>query len=83
MELVDTRDLKSLAFQREGSSPSSLTTQEPWGVVQLAERLTVTQEVVGSSPAAPGIKYAEIAQLVEHHVANVKVAGSRPAFRSI
>ena len=54
VELVDTRDLKSLAFQREGSSPSSLTIQEPWGVVQLAERLTVTQEVVGSSPTAPG-----------------------------
>ena len=24
-----------------------------WGVVQLEERLTVTQEVVGSSPTAP------------------------------
>ncbi len=26
-----------------------------WGVVQLAERLTVNQEVAGSSPAAPAI----------------------------
>ena len=65
VELVDTRDLKSLAFQREGSSPSSLTTHEPWGVVQLAERLTVTQEVVGSNPIAPGTYYEGLlAQLV-------------------
>ena len=36
-----------------------------------------------SSLPNPTTLYAEIAQLVEHHVANVKVAGSSPAFRSI
>ena len=36
-----------------------------------------------SSLPNPTTLYAEIAQLVEHHVANVKVAGSIPAFRSM
>ena len=49
-------------------------------------RSVVTRKVAGSSPAAPAFflcSSAKVAQLVEHHVANVKVAGSSPAFRSI
>ena len=59
-----------------------LIDRDNWGVVQLAGRLVVTQEIVGSSPAAPA-SLAGIAQMVEHHVANVNVTGSNPVSRSI
>ena len=40
----------------------------------------------GSSPASSTKKvfekYAEVAQLVEHNIAKVRVAGSSPVFRS-
>ena len=36
-----------------------------WGVVQLVERLTVNQEVVGSSPTAPACLLYSIYSLME------------------
>ena len=41
--------------------------------------LTLGTNHAGSS----GDKRAEVAQLVEHHLAKVRVAGSSPVFRSI
>lgn len=34
------------------------------------------------APGAGGLKKAKVAQLVERNLAKVKVAGSRPVFRS-
>ena len=49
------------------------------GVAQLAERLTVAQEVQGSSPCThPIIEYGPVAQLVEQGTLNPKVQGSNP-----
>ena len=36
----------------------------------------------GSSPASSTVDFAEVAQLVEHNLAKVRVAGSSPVFRS-
>ena len=61
------------------------------GVAQLGERLNGIQEVRGSIPltsmadvaAENGCLFAGIAQLVEHNLAKVGVAGSSPVFRSV
>src|SRR5690606_20324357 len=56
--------------------PSRIT--EPfWGVAQLVAQLTLTQNVVGSSPTS--IANARIAHQVEQCPCNSKVAGSIPA----
>ena len=52
------------------------------GVAQLGERLNGIQEVRGSIPLA-SIPCAGIAQLVEHNLAKVGVAGSSPVSRSL
>ena len=46
------------------------------------ERLVWDQEVAGSNPVTPIITYARVAQLVEHDLAKVGVAGSNPVVRS-
>ena len=46
------------------------------------ERLVWDQEVAGSNPVTPIITYARVAQLVEHDLAKVGVAGSSPVSRS-
>ena len=71
---------------------------EPGGVAQLGERLNGIQEVSGSIPLAstggpvpPGSSgsgsqsgtIAGIAQLVEHNLAKVGVAGSSPVSRFV
>ncbi len=69
----------------------------PGGVAQLGERLNGIQEVSGSIPlASTGVRFrpnflfrfpsgtcAGIAQLVEHNLAKVGVAGSSPVSRSL
>ena len=64
----------------------------PGGVAQLGERLNGIQEVRGSIPltsmagvaAKNGcLECAGIAQLVEHNLAKVGVAGSSPVSRSV
>ena len=47
------------------------------------EHLPYKQRVGGSTPSAPTIFYAEVAQLVEHNLAKVGVASSSLVFRSI
>ena len=52
------------------------------GVAQLGERLNGIQEVSGSIPLASIARVvAGIAQLVEHNLAKVGVAGSSPVSR--
>ena len=61
------------------------------GVAQLGERLNGIQEVRGSIPLTSmaswwdenGCLFAGIAQLVEHNLAKVGVAGSSPVSRSL
>ena len=48
----------------------------------MAERLTVTQEVVGSNPAAPAF-YTPLAQRIEHWPSKPRVEGSNPSGRTI
>ena len=50
------------------------------GVAQLAERLTVAQEVQGSSPCTHPIleEHGPLAQLAEQGTLNPKVQGSNP-----
>ena len=50
---------------------------EEAGVVSSILTLGTNRQHVGS------VKRAEVAQLVEHHLAKVRVAGSSPVFRSI
>jgi hypothetical protein len=62
-------------------SPSGVVDQ--YGVLaQMGEQRLCKATVVGSIPTFSTKHNAGIAQLVERHVANVKVAGSSPATRS-
>src|SRR5690625_3952037 len=50
-------------------------------------RFLHTEEVTGSNPVSPTTgssdpRHADVAQLVEHHLAKVRVAGSNPVVRS-
>ena len=51
-------------------------------VAQLVEQRTENPRVVGSIPTG-GTIYADLAHLVERHLAKVEVAGSSPVIRSI
>ena len=51
-------------------------------VAQLVEQGTENPRVVGSIPTG-GTIFADLAHLVERHLAKVEVAGSRPVIRSI
>ena len=50
-------------------------------VAQLVEQGTENPRVVGSIPTG-GTIYADLAHLVERHLAKVEVAGSSPVIRS-
>ena len=50
-------------------------------VAQLVEQRTENPRVVGSIPTG-GTTYADLAHLVERHLAKVEVAGSSPVIRS-
>ena len=50
-------------------------------VAQLVEQGTENPRVVGSIPTG-GTTYADLAHLVERHLAKVEVAGSSPVIRS-
>ena len=52
-------------------------------VAQLVEQMPCKHPVVGSNPINGSITHAGIAQLVEHRVANAKVASSSLVSRSI
>ena len=53
------------------------------GVAQMGARVVWDHEVAGSIPVTPTtIQNAGVTQLVECHLAKVKVAGSSPVFRS-
>ena len=47
------------------------------------ERFPDTEEVTSSNLVTPTICDADMAQLVEHHLAKVRVAGSNPVVRSM
>ena len=61
-------------------------------IAQLGEHLPYKQRVIGSSPIVPTKRvkvsslcpfyYADVAHLVERHLAKVEVAGSSPVIRS-
>ncbi len=74
----------------EGSSPLVRSILYG-GVAQLVEQVTLNHWVHGSSPCTPTIprmgrakryQEANLAQLVEHHLAKVDVEGSSPLVRS-
>ena len=52
-------------------------------VAQLVEQGTENPRVVGSIPTGGTIKYADLAHLVERHLAKVEVASSSLVSRSI
>ena len=67
-----------------GSSPIRVATfLQPSlaSVAQLVEQGTENPRVVGSIPTG-GTIYADLAHLVERHLAKVEVAGSSPVIRS-
>ncbi len=70
VELVDTRDLKSLAEKRAGSSPAPGTIFF-YGVGREFQTFYLLKHFE-----------AAVAQLVEHHVANVNVTSSSLVSRS-
>ena len=57
------------------------TEKENASVAQLVEQGTENPRVVGSIPTG-GTIYADLAHLVERHLAKVEVAGSSPVIRS-
>ena len=54
-----------------------------WAFSSGGERFPDTEEVTSSNLVTPTICDADMAQLVEHHLAKVRVAGSNPVVRSI
>ena len=62
-------------------SRSKLTNHQSASVAQLVEQRTENPRVVGSIPTG-GTTYADLAHLVERHLAKVEVAGSSPVIRS-
>ena len=65
-----------------GSSPIRVAISDAFAsVAQLVEQGTENPRVVGSIPTG-GTKYADLAHLVERHLAKVEVAGSSPVIRS-
>ena len=91
--------VKSIDFRRNGRYISCVAPKQRGAVAQLGERLNGIQEVRGSIPLASMPRgagspqhppeaswfrfHAGIAQLVEHNLAKVGVAGSSPVSRSI
>ena len=63
-----------------GSSPIRVATVYA-SVAQLVEQRTENPRVVGSIPTG-GTTSADLAHLVERHLAKVEVAGSSPVIRS-
>ena len=63
-----------------GSSPIRVATRYA-SVAQLVEQGTENPRVVGSIPTGGTIS-ADLAHLVERHLAKVEVAGSSPVIRS-
>ena len=59
----------------------SKTIHRSASVAQLVEQRTENPRVVGSIPTG-GTIYADLAHLVERHLAKVEVAGSSPVIRS-
>ena len=67
-----------------GSSPIRVAIQSLLyaSVAQLVEQRTENPRVVGSIPTGGTNGYADLAHLVERHLAKVEVAGSSPVIRS-
>ena len=63
-----------------GSSPIRVAIRYA-SVAQLVEQRTENPRVVGSIPTG-GTIFADLAHLVERHLAKVEVAGSSPVIRS-
>ena len=53
------------------------------GVAQMVARMVWDHEVAGSRPVTPTKQNAEVAQLVERHLAKVDVASPSLVYRSI
>ena len=64
-----------------GSSPIRVAILASASVAQLVEQRTENPRVVGSIPTG-GTTSADLAHLVERHLAKVEVAGSSPVIRS-
>ena len=62
---------------------SAEATHSKWAFSSGGERFPDTEEVTSSNLVTPTICDADMAQLVEHHLAKVRVAGSNPVVRSI
>ena len=73
---------RALALQARGHRFEPCCSHHIWpGSSVGLERQPVTLEVVGSSPIRVAI-FADVAHLVERHLAKVEVAGSSPVIRS-
>ena len=57
--------------------------KKDWAFSSGGERFPDTEEVTSSNLVTPTICDADMAQLVEHHLAKVRVAGSNPVVRSM
>ena len=58
-----------------------LHTEEVTGSIPVSPTVILVTGLAGYSPAAQAV-HADVAQLVEHHLAKVRVAGSSPVIRS-
>ena len=56
-------------------------TEEVTGSIPVSPTVILVTGLAGYSPAAHAV-HADVAQLVEHHLAKVRVAGSSPVIRS-
>ena len=61
---------------------SAEANRSKWAFSSGGERFPDTEEVTSSNLVTPTICDADMAQLVEHHLAKVRVAGSNPVVRS-
>ena len=66
-----------------GVAGSSPVVRSIWAFSSGGERFPDTEEVTSSNLVTPTICDADMAQLVEHHLAKVRVAGSNPVVRSM
>ena len=62
---------------------SAEANRSKWAFSSGGERFPDTEEVTSSNLVTPTICDADMAQLVEHHLAKVRVAGSNPVVRSM
>src|SRR5699024_9342912 len=83
-----TRRTSCKLLRVRSGGPRSSSGGRPYRAIgAVVARFLHTEEVTGSNPVSPttgssGPRHADVAQLVEHHLAKVRVAGSNPVVRS-